>query len=58
MVDNWHEADNRKQIWDKDIKGFAKKRYVMKNLVMIQTTDAWTNTFYQKTATSLTGGGK
>ena len=56
MVDNWHEADNRKQAWEKDIKGFAKKRYVMRNLVMTQTTDAWTNSFYQKTATSLTGG--
>lgn len=56
MVDNWHEADNRKQTWEKDIKGFAKKRYVMRQLVMIQTTDAWTNSFYQKTATSLTGG--
>lgn len=56
MVDNWAEADNRKQIWDKDIKGFAAKRYVMRNLVMIEKTNAWTNTFYQKTATSLTGG--
>ena len=56
MTDNWHEADNRKQVWNKDIKGFAKKRHVMKNLVMIEKTDAWTNTFYQKTATSLTGG--
>ena len=56
MVDNWHEADNRKQTWEKDIKGFAKKRYVMRNLVMVQTTNAWHNSFYQKTATSLTGG--
>lgn len=55
-VDNWHEADNRKQVWEKDIKGFAKKRYVIRNLVMITTTEAWTNSFYQKTATSLTGG--
>ena len=56
MVDTFAEADNRKQIWDKDIKGFAKKRYVMKDLVMNLTTDAWTNSFYQKTATSLEGG--
>lgn len=56
MVDTFSEADTRKQTWEKDIKGFAKKRYVMKELVMIQTTDAWTNSFYQKTATSLTGG--
>lgn len=56
MVDNWQEADNRKQVWEKDIKGFSKKRYVMKELVMIQTTNAWHNSFYQKTATSLTGG--
>ena len=56
MVDNWAEADNRKQVWDKDIKGFAKKRYVMRELVTVETTNAWTNSFYQKTATSLTGG--
>ena len=56
MADTFSEADNRKQTWEKDIKGFAAKRYVMRDLVMIQTTDAWTNSFYQKTATSLTGG--
>jgi len=56
MVDQWSEADNRKQVWEKDIKGFAPKRYVMKELVMIASTSAWTNSFYQKTATSLTGG--
>ena len=56
MVDTFSEADTRKQTWERDIKGFAKKRYVMRELVMVQTTDAWTNSFYQKTATSLTGG--
>lgn len=56
MVDTFSEADNRKQIWERDIKGFAKKRYVMKELVMNMNTSAWTNSFYQKTATSLTGG--
>ena len=56
MVDQWAEADNRKQTWEKDIKGFAKKRYVMKELVQNLTTNAWTNSYYQKTATSLTGG--
>lgn len=56
MADHWAEADNRKQIWEKDIKGFAKKRYVMKQLVTQLSTGAWTNSFYQKTATSLTGG--
>ncbi len=56
MVDTFAEADNRKQIWEKDIKGFAAKRYVMKELVVEMSTAAWTNSFYQKTATSLTGG--
>jgi len=56
MVDQFAEADNRKQIWEKDIKGFAPKRYVMKELVMQLGTSAWTNSFYQKTATSLTAG--
>ena len=56
MVDNFAEADNRKQIWEKDIKGFAPKRYVMKELFTGMTTAAWSNSFYQKTATSLTAG--
>ena len=56
MVDTFSEADNRKQVWEKDIKGFAKKRYVMKELVMVMGTSAWTNSYYQKTATSLEAG--
>ena len=56
MVDTFSEADTRKQTWERDIKGFAKKRYVMKNLVMTTSSNAWDNSFYQKTATSLTGG--
>lgn len=56
MVDTFSEADTRKQTWEKDIKGFAAKRYVMKELVMTTTGNAWNNSFYQKTATSLTSG--
>jgi hypothetical protein len=56
MVDTFSEADVRAQRWERDIKGFAPKRYVMKELVMIMSTDAWTNSYYQKTAASLTGG--
>lgn len=56
MVDTFSEADVRKQNWSKDIKGFAKKRYVMKTLVMDISGSAVTESFYQKTATSLTGG--
>ena len=56
MVDTFSEAETRKQTWERDIKGFAKKRYVMKELVMSLSGNAWNNSFYQKTATSLTGG--
>lgn len=56
MTTTFSEADTRKQVWERDIKGFAAKRYVMKEIVMETPTDAWTNSFYQKTATSLTGG--
>ena len=56
MVTTFSEAATRKQIWEQDIKGFAAKRYVMKNLVMQTSSNAWNNSFYQKTATSLTGG--
>ena len=56
MADMFSEADVRSQVWDKDIKGFAAKRYVMKELVMEVASSAWTNSYYQKTATSLSGG--
>jgi len=56
MVDTFSEADTRKQTWERDIKGFANKRYVMKKMVMEVSSDAWNNSYYQKTATSLTGG--
>jgi hypothetical protein len=56
MVDTFSEADTRKQTWERDIKGFAKKRYVMKELVMTSSSNSWDNSFYQKTATSLTAG--
>lgn len=56
MPDTFSEADTRKQTWERDIKGFAKKRYVMKELVMQMSSSSWDNSFYQKTATSLTGG--
>ncbi|KKK75456.1 hypothetical protein LCGC14_2873520, partial [marine sediment metagenome] len=56
MVDQFSEADNRKQTFERDIKGFAPKRYVMKELVMQVSSRAWDNSFYQKTAASLTGG--
>lgn len=56
MVDTFSEADNRKQTWERDIKGFAAKRYVMKELVMQVSSSSWDNSYYQKTATSLTGG--
>lgn len=56
MVDQFSEVDNRSQTWEKDIKGFAAKRYVMKQLVKDLGTGSWTNSYYQKTATSLTAG--
>ena len=56
MVDTFSEADVRKQTWERDIKGFAAKRYVMKEIVMSTSSNSWNNSYYQKTATSLTGG--
>lgn len=56
MPDTFSEADTRKQTWKAEIEGFAPKRYVMRTLVDVTTGSAWNNSFYQKTATSLTGG--
>ena len=56
MPDTFSEADTRKSIWDNTIRSFAPKKYVLKEVLNIESTDAWNNYFYRKSRTSLTGG--
>ncbi|MEA1877258.1 MAG: hypothetical protein U9N86_10375 [Bacteroidota bacterium] len=56
MADTTGEADLRAENVSKIVKGFALQEYKMKQLCMIQSSSAWTETYYKETAADLTGG--
>ena len=56
MADTTGEADLRAENVDRIVKGFALQVYKMKQLCMIQSSSAWTETYYKETAADLTGG--
>jgi len=56
MADSTGEADLRAENVDRIVKGFALQVYKMKQLCMIQSSSAWTETYYKETAADLTGG--
>jgi len=56
MADSTGMADLRAEAVSKVVKGFALQEYKMKQLCMIQSSSAWTETYYTETATELTGG--
>ena len=56
MADTTGEADLRAENVSKIVKGFALQEYKMKQLCMIQSSKAWTETYYKETAADLTGG--
>lgn len=56
MADTTGEQDLRAEHVDKIVKGFALQEYKMKQLCMVQSSNAWTETYYTETATELTGG--
>jgi len=56
MADSTQEADIRAENFDRIVKGFALQEYKMKQLCMLQSSNAWTETYYRETATELTGG--
>jgi hypothetical protein len=57
MADTTGMADLRAEHVEKIVKGFALQEYRMKELVMIMNSNAWQESFYQETATELTGSG-
>lgn len=55
MVDTTGEQDLRAENFSKIVKGFALQQYRMKQLCMIESSSAWTETYYAETAADLTG---
>ena len=56
MADTTGEQDIRAENFSKIVKGFALQEYKMKQLCMIESSSAWTETYYKETAADLTGG--
>jgi len=56
MADTTGEADLRAENVSRIVKGFALQEYKMKQLCMIESSSAWTETYYKETAADLTGG--
>ena len=56
MADTTGEADLRSENVSKVVTGFALQEYVLKQLCMVQKSNAWTETYFRETAAELTGG--
>lgn len=56
MADTTGQADLRAENVERIVKGFALQEYTMKQLVMVQSSKSWTESYYQETSTELTGG--
>lgn len=58
MADNAREADTRKEHIDGAVKAVALMEYKMKTLCTIDSSDSWTESYFQETnTTEATGGG-
>ncbi len=52
------EQDLRAEAWNRTVKGFALQKYVLKQLCMVESSNAWTETYYSETAADLSAGGE
>ena len=58
MADTWREADTRKEHIDSAVKAVALMQYKLKTLCTIDSSDAWTESYFRRTNTvEATGGG-
>jgi hypothetical protein len=55
MADTTGEADLRAENISRIVTGFALQEYKMKQLCMIQSSNAWTETYFKETAADLVG---
>ena len=58
MTDVVEEQDLRASAVSRIVTGFALQEYKMKQLCMIQSSNAWTEQYYTETAADLTAGGE
>lgn len=56
MADTTGEADLRAQAYDRIVRGFALQAFKIKPLVMVQSSSAWTESYYEEDSSELTGG--
>lgn len=56
MADSTGMADLRAENVSPVVVGFALQSYVLKQLCMVQSSNAWKETYFQETAADLTGG--
>ena len=56
MADTTGEQDIRAENFSRIVKGFALQNYKMKQLCMIESSSAWTETYYKEEADDLVGG--
>jgi len=56
MADSVGMADLRAENVERIVKGFALQEYRMKQLVMVQSSSAWQESYYKETKTELSGG--
>src|SRR3990167_5734720 len=56
MADTTGQADLRAANVERMVKGFALTNYRMKELVAVNSSNSWKESYYQETAADLTGG--
>ena len=57
MADTWREADLRKEYIDSAVKAVNKEQETLKTLCIIDTSSAWTESYYRETNSDATDGG-
>ncbi len=57
MADTWREADVRKEYIDSAVKAVALDLAKLKTLCTIDSSDAWTESYFRETNDDSTGGG-
>ena len=56
MADTMGMVDIRGENIDRAVKGFALKKFKLKQVLLQQSSSKWTETYYRETATELVGG--
>jgi len=57
MADTIGEYDIKGENIERAVKGFANKLYKLKQILLNQSSDKWTETYYRETSTPLSAGG-